>query len=225
LVLLVVWVVLLLKNLKKKKKKVIGIDIKENKDADYSIVIKAEGTFQESQYIIEEIKKITNKISSIIVVSGGFSMGSIKNENIFEVTEKMLQVNLKSALTASHIASHLLEKEGLLVITGAAGVLNNPTPAFLGYGISKAATHHLVSSLSQPNSGLPEKTTVVCILPVILDTPQNRKDMPNSNFDNWTPLETVAEALLNWCDGKNRPKNGSFIKIKTENKKTEFISL
>lgn len=35
----------------------------------------------------------------------------------------------------------------------------------IGYGIAKAAVHQLVKSLSQPNSGLPEGSTTVAILP------------------------------------------------------------
>jgi dihydropteridine reductase len=56
----------------------------------------------------------------------------------------------------------------------------------------------------------------------MLDTPQNRKDMPDANYDNWTPLEHVADLLLSWSNGKERPANGTLIRIKTENKKTSF---
>lgn len=72
---------------------------------------------------------------------------------------------------------------------------------------------------------MPENSSVVAMLPVVLDTPQNRKDMPDANFDNWTPLETVSELLVNWSEGKDRPSSGSLIQIKTENKKTHFIPI
>ncbi len=151
-------------------------------------------------------------------------MGNIKSENIFIDTEKMLAFNLRSAISCSFVASHCLKEGGLLVLTGAAGALK-PTPTLLAYGVSKAATHQLVASLACPDSGLPKGCSVVAILPIMLDTPQNRKDMPTANFDNWTPLETVAEVFLNWSSGKDRPANGAMIQLKTENKKTEFLSL
>lgn len=55
------------------------------------------------------------------------------------------------------------------------------TPGMIGYGMAKAAVHHLVSSLSCPDSGLPKDSSVVAILPVTLDTPMNRKWMPNAD--------------------------------------------
>lgn len=75
-------------------------------------------------------------------------MGNIKDENIFAQTEKMLAFNLKSAIASAHVASHCLKENGILVLTGAYSALN-PTPAFLAYGVSKAATHHLIESLAQ----------------------------------------------------------------------------
>jgi dihydropteridine reductase len=96
----------------------------------------------------------------------------------------------------------------------------------LAYGASKAAAHHIVKSLAQPGSGMPTNSKVVAILPIMLDTPMNRKDMPNGNFDSWTPLDTVAQIFLDWATDKvARPENGAFVVVKTENKKTDFITV
>ena len=47
--------------------------------------------------------------------------------------------------------------------------------------MAKAAIHQLVKSLSDPaQSGLPEGTFTAAILPITLDTPMNRKWMPNA---------------------------------------------
>ena len=47
--------------------------------------------------------------------------------------------------------------------------------------MAKAAIHHLVKSLAEPDkSGLPEATFTAAILPITLDTPMNRKWMPNA---------------------------------------------
>ncbi len=47
--------------------------------------------------------------------------------------------------------------------------------------------------------------------------------MPTANFDTWTPLDTVAEVLVNWSGGNGRPANGAMIILKTENKQTTFV--
>ena len=51
----------------------------------------------------------------------------------------------------------------------------------------------------------------------------NRQAMPDANFDDWTPLETVAQTFVEWSTGKSRPHNGAFVTMKTQSKKTEFI--
>lgn len=55
------------------------------------------------------------------------------------------------------------------------------TPSVLGYGMAKAAVHHLTKSLAAENSGMPEESTTLAVLPAMLDTPQNRKWMPKAD--------------------------------------------
>jgi len=59
------------------------------------------------------------------------------------------------------------------------------TTSFHRYGMAKAAVHQLVSSLGAKGSGLPDGTFAGAILPVTLDTPMNRKFMPDSDFSTW----------------------------------------
>lgn len=63
----------------------------------------------------------------------------------------------------------------------------------IGYGMAKAAVHQLVKSLAAADSGLPNNSTVLAILPVTLDTPMNRKWMPKADHSTWTPMDFVAE--------------------------------
>ena len=94
----------------------------------------------------------------------------------------------------------------------------------IGYGLAKAAVHHLVQSLSADKSGLPKDSTVLAILPVTLDTPMNRKFMPRADFGSWTPLDFAAELMWKWAqDSQNRPKSGALVKLETTSGKTELI--
>ncbi|KFV13047.1 Dihydropteridine reductase, partial [Tauraco erythrolophus] len=63
----------------------------------------------------------------------------------------------------------------------------------IGYGMAKGAVHQLCQSLAGAKSGLPSGSAAVAILPVTLDTPANRKSMPDADFSSWTPLEFIAE--------------------------------
>lgn len=63
----------------------------------------------------------------------------------------------------------------------------------IGYGLAKAAVHQLTKSLASEGSGLPKDSLVATILPITLDTPMNRKWMPDADTSAWTPLEFIAE--------------------------------
>merc|ERR1712000_769229 len=128
----------------------------------------------------------------VICAAGGWAGGDIKSKDILAGVDKMYNYNITSAVAASHLASHFM----------------------------KAATHHLISSLAE--GGLPKDAIVAGILPICLDTQTNRKGMPGANFDDWTPLDTVAELLLKWAKNEERPDNGALIKITTKNKETKF---
>jgi len=107
-------------------------------------------------------------------------------------TDLMLKQSVWSSVLASSIASKFLKPGGILVLTGAKAALG-PTPGMIGYGLAKAAIHHLTKSLADENGGLPTGAQALSILPVTLDTPMNRKWMPKADTSTWTPLEFVAE--------------------------------
>jgi len=214
--------VIVVKEFKAAGYEVFSVDLRENPDADHSIAIAGDGSLNDGKKVVESVHAKGKQLDAVICVAGGFVMSNIKDDAIFSTLDRLLSFNLKSAVSCSYVASHVLKENALLILTGATAGLS-ATPVMIAYGLTKSATHHLVDSLSKPEAGLPTGTTVAAILPITLDTPQNRKDMPSANFDNWTPLEDVAKILVNWSNGKDRPSNGALVQIKTENKKTALI--
>ena len=146
----------------------------------------------------------------VINVAGGWVGGTIADENLLASVDKMWSFNVQSAVLSSHLACKHLKEGGLLVLTGAAAGLS-PTPGMIGYGITKAATHHLIKSLAANESGMPAGSTVAGILPITLDTIPNREAMPKANFETWTPLNFVGSLLVDWACGNDRPNNGNTI--------------
>jgi len=129
-----------------------------------------------------------------------------------------------SSVVAAQLASKYLSKKkgSLLVLSGSAAALD-PTPGMLGYGLTKAAVHHLTKSLAQPKSGLPPDASVLAILPTTLDTPSNRASMPNADTSSWTPMQHVVGEMKKWLEHPiTRPASGSLVKITTSNSKSCF---
>jgi len=200
-----------------------SVDFRKSDIAKHSIELSASENIKHNvAHALEILHAAKAEFEAVICVAGGWAGGNIASLEIFDAYNKMDTMNIQSALAAGHAASKTLKEGGLLLLTGAAAGLS-ATPGMIAYGISKAATHHLVSSLAQPEAGLPKNTTVAAVLPVILDTATNRKDMPTANFADWTSLETVATAVTNWSEGKDRPKNGALVKLVTKAGHTDFV--
>jgi len=199
-----------------------SVDFRGSDIADQSLVIKGSGK--------DDISGVMTALGSatfdgIITVAGGFAMGKVGDDNMFSSVEKMLSMNLLSALATAHVASKCLKEGGILVMTGAMAALK-PTPSLIAYGVSKAACHHLIKSLATEESGLPKGSTVAALLPIMLDTPPNREAMPGADTRTWTPLEVIAEKLVQWALGKDRPTTGSFLKVETDsNRQTTFAPI
>ncbi|OON17508.1 hypothetical protein X801_06653, partial [Opisthorchis viverrini] len=112
----------------------------------------------------------------------------------------------------------------ILCVAGGWAGGNAVHKGMLGYGIAKAAVHQLTKSLAAEGSGLPAGVHVTAILPIMLDTPMNRKWMPKADRSTWTPLETLAKVFVDWIEGKDRPASGSLIQVLTKDGLTEFVS-
>ena len=126
-----------------------------------------------------------------------------------------------SAITA-RLAAKYLAPEGLVVLPGAEPAQAG-TPGMIGYGMAKAAVHQLTRSMASDPS-LPEGTRVYATLPITLDTPMNRKFMPDADTSTWTPLSFIAQLMFKWASDKaSRPdKNGSLVVLKTTKGVTEL---
>eukprot|EP01080_Neovahlkampfia_damariscottae_P001620 gene1620-12745_t len=205
----------------------ISLDFTANKNASKNITPNSTDNFlEQSDFISNEIKLAlkNQKLDAVITVAGGWSGGNVKSDDFLKNLNLMIQQSVHTSAIGAKIAADYLKDDGFLLLTGAEGALK-PTPQMIAYGMAKASVHHLVSSLSSKDCGLPENSSTVAILPTVIDTPNNRSAMPNANFKNWTSLEELSDQIANWSEGRNRPKNGSLVKIETYEGKTTYEEL
>ncbi|KAI8872989.1 dihydropteridine reductase [Ramicandelaber brevisporus] len=176
------------------------------------------------QYLVSEVGEALGdgqKADAVICVAGGFAMGNAASFDMLRNSQFMIDNSINTSLLASHVAAKHLKENGLLVLTGAASALG-PTPALLGYGLSKAAVHHLTASLAAEGSGLPTGAKVAAILPTMLDTPANRDAMPGADKSSWTPLDEIAAKLHEWAGKPQDVKNAGLYRIITKDGSTSF---
>lgn len=202
-----------------------SIDLMPNEQADGNVVVKPSDSWTEQE---EEITKNVDtllgdsKLDAILCVAGGWAGGNAANKAFIKNADLMWKQSVWTSSIAASLAAKHLKEGGLLTLPGAQPALQG-TAGMMGYGMAKAAVHQLVKSLAGENSGLPNNTTSVAILPVTLDTPMNRKWMPDADHTTWTPLDFVADLFANWTGDVGRPASGSLVQLITKDSKTELI--
>ena len=197
---------------------VFGVDVAHNGDVTLGhSTVTHTCTLEEMQ---RQVFLETNKHSfdALINVAGGWAGGSIADESTAAATDLMLKQSVYSSIVTSYVASQRGKEGALVVMTGSAASLNG-TPGMVGYGLAKAAVHHLVKSIAADPSKLPVNATVFAVLPVTLDTPGNRAAMPGADFSSWTPCDVAASLLVDWAESspKLRPASGSLLVWNTKN--------
>eukprot|EP01099_Mayorella_cantabrigiensis_P000530 TRINITY_DN123_c0_g1_i4.p1 TRINITY_DN123_c0_g1~~TRINITY_DN123_c0_g1_i4.p1 ORF type:complete len:262 (-),score=67.05 TRINITY_DN123_c0_g1_i4:52-837(-) len=202
----------------------VSVDFRNNPKATHNILLENSDPETSTAEVSKKVAELVpSKLDVVACTAGGWAGGDIASPDIFKSLDFIWKSCVISAVSAGHLASQQLKEGGLLVFTGANVALKGATPGMVSYGAGKAATHHIVSSLSQPNSGLPKSATVLAILPIDLDTPANRAGRPDpALWENWTPLEHISEQLLQWANSESRPETGSLFSLLTEKRVTAF---
>lgn len=131
------------------------------------------------------------RIDVLCNVAGGFRMGTRVHETSDADWLAILQMNAGSVLRTARavVPTMIAQRHGRIVNIGADSAQRGK--ALMGpYCMSKAAVHSLTQSMAAELG--PEGIHVNCILPSVLDTPQNRLDMPASMHASFVPLARVA---------------------------------
>ncbi|XP_064603120.1 dihydropteridine reductase-like [Liolophura sinensis] len=203
-----------------------SIDLAANDEANGNVIVKmTESWVQQEEQITQDVAEMIGdqKVDAILCVAGGWAGGNAASKNFVKNCDLSWKQSVWSSVLAAGLATKHLREGGLLTLPGAHPALQ-ATPGMIGYGMAKAAVHHLTQSLAGKGSGLPDNTTVATLLPITLDTPMNRKNMPQGDFSTWTSLEFVAELLYKWAANETRPKSGSLVQLITKEGKTETVA-
>ena len=152
------------------------------------------------------------RLDVLVHVLGGFAAGPSIAETSDEMWEQMQNINLNAAFHVfRECIPHLRKSSSGRLI--AIGSLTAAQPhANLGaYVVSKAALAMLVQTVALENAdaGL----TANVILPGTMDTPVNRKAMPDADFSKWAKTDDVAELVLSLAGEQAKHLTGLAIPI------------
>lgn len=131
------------------------------------------------------------RIDGLINVAGGFAWETLA-EGALETWDRQYAMNLRSAVAASQAVLPHLGRGGRIVNIGAMAALK--AGAGTGaYAASKAGVLRFTEALAEELKD--RGVTVNAVLPSIIDTAANRRDMPGAEFDRWVTPQALSRVV------------------------------
>ncbi|MFC6198389.1 SDR family NAD(P)-dependent oxidoreductase [Ponticaulis profundi] len=141
---------------------------------------------------LAEIAAKHGPISGLVNIAGGFAWETVEDGSV-DTWEKLWSLNVKTCLNTTRAAlTHFAETGGAIVNVSAAATHKADT-GMAAYTATKSAVSRLTESLA---SELKDRDIRVnAVMPTIIDTPANRADMPDDDFEKWVKPKELAQVF------------------------------
>ncbi|MEX2221590.1 MAG: SDR family NAD(P)-dependent oxidoreductase [Candidatus Rokuibacteriota bacterium] len=142
---------------------------------------------------VQAVHERHGRVDGLVNAVGGFAGGDLLATPLAE-WERMMTLNLTSAVIACRAAlpAMIAGGGGRIVNIGSRAVLP-PQGGFIAYTVSKAAVITLTQALAHEVRS--HRVTVNAVLPSTMDTPANRRAMPDADRAGWVSTEDVAHVV------------------------------
>jgi NAD(P)-dependent dehydrogenase (short-subunit alcohol dehydrogenase family) len=151
-------------------------------------------------------------LRGLVNLVGGFAVGGRVHETPVEEFEKQFRLNLRPAylMIAAAVPKMIEVKGGSIVCVGTRAALQ-PFPGAAGYISSKAAVVAFAQAVATEyrNDGIRANA----ILPSVIDTPANRKSMPDADHDKWVKPAEIAGVIAFLLSPESGPTSGAAIPV------------
>jgi NAD(P)-dependent dehydrogenase (short-subunit alcohol dehydrogenase family) len=161
------------------------------------------------------MRAVTSRFGRIDVlfnIAGGFRWIKMADSHAADL-EFLMRMNVQTTANAIRAALPALMQSPAGRIVNVGALAAEKAAAGMGpYSASKAAVLRLTEALAEE---LKDSTvTVNAVLPSIIDTAQNRADMPKADFSRWVSPSDLAEVMLFLASEKARAITGALIAVR-----------
>ena len=152
------------------------------------------------------------RIDVLCNIAGGFRMGSPVHETKDADWDFLFGLNARSVLNTSRAAVPAMLKGGGGKIVNIGAFAAQRGAANMGpYIASKSAVIRLTETMA---AELREKNiNVNCVLPTIIDTPENRSAMPNADPRKWVAPQDLAAVIVFLASDAARAIHGAALPV------------
>lgn len=163
---------------------------------------------QSVQAAVQQCKRI----DVLCNIAGGFRMGSPVHDTSDKDWNFLMDLNAGSVINMSRAVVPVMLKAGGGKIVNVGAFAAQKGVAHMGaYVASKSAVIRLTESMA---AELREKNiNVNCVLPTIIDTPENRAAMPDADPKRWVAPQDLAKVIVFLASDAARAIHGAAIPV------------
>lgn len=148
-------------------------------------------------------------LDALVNIAGTFRFETLADGSP-ETFDLLYRINLRTAVAASKAALAHLPDGGRIVNIGAASAFKG-SAGVAAYAASKSGVMRFTESLAEELK--PRGITVNAVLPSVIDTPPNRKDMPKADFDRWVKPAQLADVIVFLLSNQASAITGALIPV------------
>jgi NAD(P)-dependent dehydrogenase (short-subunit alcohol dehydrogenase family) len=144
---------------------------------------------------------------------GGFAMARLADTSLGDF-EKQWRMNTVTCFLSCREAVKAMRRTGTTggrIVNVAARPVIAPAPGMISYVTSKAGVAALTQSLAPEL--LADNILINAVLPSTIDTPANRKAMPNADHASWPTPAQIAETIAFLASPHNSLTTGTLVPV------------
>jgi NAD(P)-dependent dehydrogenase (short-subunit alcohol dehydrogenase family) len=167
---------------------------------------------RQTQAALEAAVQRFGRLDVLCHLAGGFRMGEAVHETADSTWDFLFDINARTLVDIAHaVVPHMIERGGGKIVNVAAYAAQKGVAQMGAYCASKSSVIRLTEAMS---AELREKNiNVNCVLPTILDTPENRAEMPDGDPARWVSPEALAEIIVFLASDAARAIHGAAIPV------------
>lgn len=151
-------------------------------------------------------------LDAVVNLVGGYAGGKDVDETELEDFERMLRLNLVPGFLLARVAMPRLAEAGGGAFVGvSARAAVRPFGGASGYIAAKAGVLAFVQALAAEWRDRGVRANAV--LPSVIDTPANRRDMPDADFSKWVAPAEIAAVIRFLVSDESAPTSGAAIPV------------
>lgn len=161
---------------------------------------------------IAVIEREVGPVSVLANIAGGFAMGDAVHETSAATWDFLMGLNAHSVLNmARAVVPHMLERGHGKIVNIGAGPGQHGVAGMGAYSASKSVVIRLTEAMAGELKS--RGINVNCILPSVIDTPANRKSMPDADFGAWVTPEAMARVIAFLASADADPIHGAALPV------------